>query len=152
MQREWLRCFRGLVEEKWSFLPSSPGACLGAGGQGKVSMSAGHLEPVQESTLQTAGALGSRETGCGQPQGERPVIASARQLRRSNCPQYFPSQSHMKWLVGEREGAHMAEVSVKTGPGRQDADHEKGQQPGLGPSVDLDEGQVWSLRERAYRE
>lgn len=42
------------MKEKWSFLSSSPGACLGDGGQGRVSMSAGHLEPVQESTSRKA--------------------------------------------------------------------------------------------------
>lgn len=59
------------MKEKWSFLSSSPGACLGDGGQGRVSMSAGHMEPVQESTSlkakgpwqlwrQAAGDLGKR--------------------------------------------------------------------------------------------
>lgn len=95
------------MEEKWSFLSSSPGACLGDGGQGRVSMSAGHLEPVQGSTH------GGRPRALGSP-GDRLRATSAGQLQRSRCPWYFPSQRHMKWFVGEKEGTHAAEVSVKT--------------------------------------
>lgn len=90
MRREWLRCFRGLVEEKWSFLPSSPGACLGAGGQGKVSMSAGHLEPVQESTLQTAGALGSRGDRLRATSGREACCSLSSAATEKQLPAVFP--------------------------------------------------------------
>lgn len=103
------------MKEKWSFLSSFPGACLGNGELGRVSMSAGHLEPVQESTSRKAkGPWQLRRQAAGDLGKRRLLYPQLGPLQRSNCPWYFPFRSHMKSLVGKREGTHTAEEGVKT--------------------------------------
>lgn len=86
-----MRCFRGLVEEKWSFLSSSPGACLGTGGQGKVSMSQATWNLCRNPHCrQPAGALGSCGDRLRATSGREACCTLSSATTEKQLPAVFP--------------------------------------------------------------
>lgn len=93
------------MKEKWSFLSSSPGACLEDGGQGKgqhVGRPPGTCAEIH--ITEGPGPLAAVETGCGRPREEKAAVSSAPATTEKQLPTAFPFPGpHEKFSGGERE-------------------------------------------------